>query len=209
MCAKDKTLIHLLIILQCVQLCICLTFMKVVRKSDHKLFTVNTLRSESWEAIQTTRKDFEIGLMLKGCKHIAQVQEWIREGRIVLEHVIPVLQGDVPMPLGEFLRLAVNITEALAFVHERNIIHNAIHPRYFATIKCTDSYRCILYSPEEDCYKLTGFGWATIGSSDPALKIFEAKGGQTVLTHANKPRGSRLSVSRRNRSCQSQSRLSV
>jgi hypothetical protein len=34
------------------------------------------------------------------------------------------------MAFKEFLKMAIHISEALAYVHERNIVHNAIHPRY-------------------------------------------------------------------------------
>lgn len=61
---------------------------------------------------------------------------------------------DCAMELQQFMRLSVDITEALAFVHDRHVVHNSVHPR------------CILYSAKEDCYKLSGFEWATMGPSE-------------------------------------------
>lgn len=105
-----------------------------------------------------------MGLRLSGHNRIAQVHQWTKEGRLILEHLLPLSLSPHPVPLKEFMRIATHTTEALAFLHEHDILHNAIHPRR------------ILYSPEDNCYKLTGFGWATMGPSDKPLKVLEEKG---------------------------------
>jgi hypothetical protein len=102
---------------------------RVVRKKDGKLFS--GIHSTSWEEFQTNKKDFDFGLMLRGCKGIATVQEWSKEGRLILEHLVPVT-SDGPMELKQFMKLAVEITEAISVMHERNIMHNNINPWYIS-----------------------------------------------------------------------------
>ena len=92
----------------------------------------------------------------------------------VLEHLVSV-NSEGPMNLNEFMRLAVNITEAIAMIHERNIMHNAINPKYVSCFSCLIK-RCIMYSAEQDCYKITSFGWASVGCSEKSLRMFDNKG---------------------------------
>eukprot|EP01127_Copromyxa_protea_P009181 TRINITY_DN2145_c0_g1_i9.p1 TRINITY_DN2145_c0_g1~~TRINITY_DN2145_c0_g1_i9.p1 ORF type:complete len:1144 (-),score=141.97 TRINITY_DN2145_c0_g1_i9:2628-5960(-) len=133
------------------------------RKTDGKLFSLSALPSNRWEHRQVSRKDYEVGMKLKGCKRVVTPFLLSGEGRILLEHVQCLKLQNEPMPLKEFIKLAVHISEAVAYMHERDILHNAIHPKV------------ILYSPETDTYKLTGFGWATTGSAENALNFFEEK----------------------------------
>lgn len=83
----------------------------------------------TWEDAHSQKKDYEFGLMLKGCRGIADVQKLTGEGNIVLEHLMPV-DSEKPMDLRMFMELAVDMTEAVATMHEKNIIHNSINPQY-------------------------------------------------------------------------------
>lgn len=47
-------------------------------------------------------------------------------------------------------------------------------------------YRCILYSPKDDCYKLTGFEWASINFSESPMVGFESKGKGNCFGTADK-----------------------
>jgi hypothetical protein len=73
------------------------------------------------------RKDYEFGLSLNVTKGLARVHDW--QGGVILEHLENVpSQG--AMPIEEFLKLAVHISQAVATLHEQNISHNNISPKY-------------------------------------------------------------------------------
>jgi hypothetical protein len=95
------------------------------------VFTAAVLQGGSWEETQISLKDYDKSLMLRACNKVVQAVEWTRDGRLILEHSVPIsTQPDLPLPMKEFMRLAIDIAEALAFVHDYNIVHNSIQPRY-------------------------------------------------------------------------------
>src|SRR5262245_11128984 len=51
-----------------------------------------------------------------------------------------------PMPIGQFLRTAINITNALAEIHNHDLVHKDIKPQHIFRITGTDEVR------------ITGFG---------------------------------------------------
>jgi hypothetical protein len=85
--------------------------------------TLNT-----FEEMHALRKDYDFGVLLRGSPRIAKVHQWMQQGAVILEELYQ-LDTSAPMPLDSFMELAVHIPEALLYLHEKNIIHNAIHPR--------------------------------------------------------------------------------
>lgn len=93
---------------------------------EGKQCTIRVKHTGSLEEIRALRKDYEFGVNLSGLPGIAEVLDW--QGTVVLEHLEP-LTNSQPMALPEFMRMAIQISEAVAGLHERNIVHNAISPR--------------------------------------------------------------------------------
>jgi hypothetical protein len=121
---------------------------------------------------KSLRRDYEIGLHLQ-CARIAKPVMWLPEGSLVLEYLLPVRP---PLGLGEFFRLAVNVTEAVAAIHQEHLIHNAICSRLLMFIALSHFLRYVLYSPVQDCYKLTGFEMARYETFTVTQEYLQDKG---------------------------------
>lgn len=98
-----------------------------VKNKEGTLFTLYHHGDMCPEEQEELRRDYEFGLLLNGTKGIAKVVDWW-EGASVLEP-LEVLDARHPMPLKEFMRLAVQISEGVALLHKRNIVNNGISPR--------------------------------------------------------------------------------
>lgn len=108
------------------------------------------------------------------------------QGSLILEYLEPI-PLNVPMPLDKFLRMAVDVSRAVAYLHDKGLIHNSITPKYerdflflrpssSALDPCLTIFSVIFYSPEDGCYKLTGLNAATFGNSEKTSRDWDTKG---------------------------------
>jgi hypothetical protein len=98
-----------------------------LRQAHKRGGTTYTGRTFADNELCSLRKDYEFGIMLVGTKGVAKVVDiWKRT--LILEPLEPLKAW--PIPLKEFWKLSIHITRALANLHDRNIFHNSICPRW-------------------------------------------------------------------------------
>lgn len=100
------------------------------RTSDGQIFTLRLPCNDTGGRNRVSlRKDYEFSSMLNH-KSIGKVFDWLQNGTLVLEPLecIHTTPANI-MPIGSFFKMSIQISKALAYVHDSNIIHNAIHPR--------------------------------------------------------------------------------
>lgn len=100
-----------------------------MKGKDGKVYTAKRLGATT-EEIHNLRKDYEMGVRLRGTEGIARVVDW-KDG-LILEPLEPLKPGKLPFP--EFLRMAVQISGVVARLHDQGIIHNGINPRFVTPI---------------------------------------------------------------------------
>lgn len=157
--------------LSSVELTFCL---QAKRLSDGEMFAVRVREKPGdEEETLTMRRDYEFSLQFQDASNVARVEAWLLDNVILREHLLP-LPGQMSLP--EFLKMAVQITDALAYIHDCNVLHNNINPTYVVWVAGDNSCRAILYSPEDQGYKLTELGWATSCPSDKSFRSNIRKG---------------------------------
>jgi predicted ATPase/signal transduction histidine kinase/DNA-binding NarL/FixJ family response regulator/tRNA A-37 threonylcarbamoyl transferase component Bud32 len=141
-------------------------------KNDSTSVILKVLKQDYPTPVEITRykQEYEItcSLNLKGIIKAYELQEYQRTLVIILEDfggesLDKLMQqpqgGYSPMPLKEFLRLAIKITEILGDIHAANIIHKDINPGN------------IVLNPETGIIKVIDFGISTkFSRTNPSFK---------------------------------------
>ena len=142
-----------------------------IRTSDNTPVILKVLKQDYPTPAELTRykQEYEItrSLNLDGVVKAYSQQDYQRTLVIILEDfggeslakLVNDLAGEFPMPLPEFLSLAIEITEILGRIHSSNVIHKDINPSN------------IVLNPATGIVKLIDFGIATrLSRTNPTFR---------------------------------------
>ncbi len=131
---------------------------RALRLEDHCPIVIKLLKSEqpTPEEVGRFKQEFQLMHQLKGERllHALEFKSYHDSYMIILEDfggcALNELIPEGGMELGDFFSIAIEITQALGEIHQKNIIHKDIKPAN------------ILYDPEKKIVKICDFGQAAL-----------------------------------------------
>ena len=135
---------------------------RAVRAADGRSILLKVLESERSGAhdIERLRNEYDIGRALRGSPVLETLGLGIFEGRPALE--LAAFEGRsldqlvrAPMPVGDFLRVAISLARAIADIHAHGVIHKDLKPGN------------VLFEPKRGVVRIGGFSLAVHAASGP------------------------------------------
>ncbi len=127
------------------------------RWSTHLLKVLESERSGARD-VERLRNEYDIGRALRGSPVLEPLGLGMFEGRPALE--LAAFEGRpldefvrAPMPVGDFLRVAVSLARAVGDIHARGVVHRDLKPGN------------VLFQPESGEVRIGGFGLAVRAAS--------------------------------------------